>query len=129
MPFFMPKTDRFVFFTDRFYIFSVSRGVKQSDMNKEIRKADLMYVTEFANIMSVSRPTIKNWLKKGYLNEVRRKSNDRGVQFHIFDVFQFAHPNADKNTIEIMIFEYRQQKTKQILQNQKLRAKRGVKSK
>jgi len=95
-------------------------------MSKEIRKADLIYSLEVAHILGVSRQTIKNWLHRGYLNDIRKKSNALGLQYHIFDVFSYAHPQADKNTIEMMIFQYRlsKSKDKKASQNRKLRAKK-----
>jgi len=67
----------------------------------------MVYAGEFAAILNVSKPTLKNWMLLGYLNEIRKEMAPKGMQFHIFDIFKYAHPNASNDAIERMIFDYR----------------------
>ena len=95
-------------------------------MAKEIKPTELIFAHDFANVMDVSSRTISNWLNKGYLNDIRKVYTPGGVKYYIFDVFRYAHPEADKNTIEMLIFQYRtsQSRAKKNTQNRKYGAKK-----
>jgi len=103
-------------------------------MAKEIRRADMVYTHEFAKVMGVSIPTIRKWVLLGYLDDVRKVNTSGGVLFHIYDIFKYAHPNASKDALERMIFDYRMAKSKAKnakqtakLRLKKMQNKRGVK--
>lgn len=100
-------------------------------MAKKINKDDMVYTGDFANIMGLSTTTIRSNVYHGYCNDIRTIKTPKGMMFHIFDIFQYAHPNASKDAIERMIFDYRMAKGKakkaERLKAKKLREKkRGV---
>jgi len=81
-------------------------------MAKKTRLDNYVWISDVASILGVSISTVKHRRSYGYYDDIHVIQRPMGPVFNIFDVFKHAHPKASDDTIERLIFEFRQKRTK-----------------